>query len=68
MKGWLWSLGKALEGLGLIVILIGLLVSVQTGMQDEGLKSMKYETYGLAAGGALFLVGFLIERSTGGKG
>ena len=37
------------------------------GMQDEGLKSMKYETYGLAAGGALFLVGFLIERSTGGK-
>ena len=67
MKGWLWSLGKALEGLGLIVILIGLLVSVQTGMQDEGLKLMKYETYGLAAGGALFLVGFLIERSTGGK-
>lgn len=67
MKGWLWSIGKALEGLGLIVILVGLLVSVQTGMRDEGLKSMKYETYGLAVGAGLFLVGFALERTTGGK-
>lgn len=68
MRGWLWSIGKALEGLGLIVILVGLLVSVQTGMRDEGLKSMKYETYGLAAGATLFIVGFLLERGSGGKG
>lgn len=67
MKGWMWSVGKALEGLGLIVILVGLLVSVQTGMRDEGMKSMTYEAYGLAAGGAIFFVGLLLERASGGK-
>lgn len=68
MRGWMWSLGKALEGVGLVVVLVGLVISVQTGMRDEGMKSMTYETYGLAAGAAFFIVGILLERASGGKG
>jgi len=64
-RAGLWSVAKALEGVGLVVILVGLLVSVQTGMRDEGLKSMIYEAWGLAAGGALFFVGLLLERLSG---
>ena len=66
-RGWLWSLAKALEGLGLVIILLGLLLSVQTGMRDEGMKSMTYEAYGLGAGGAMFFVGWLLERTVGRK-
>ena len=64
-RAGLWSVAKALEGVGLIVILVGLLVSVQTGMRDEGLKSMMYEAWGLAGGGALFLLGVVLERLSG---
>jgi len=35
------------------------------GMRDEGLSSMRAETYGLALGGALFAVGWLLERALG---
>lgn len=66
-RDWLWSLAKGLEGLGLLLVLVGLVVSVQSGMQDEGLESMRTEAYGLLAGGALFGIGWLIERALGSR-
>ena len=64
MKGeWIWTLGKGLEGLGLLVIGVGLMMSISLGMNDEGLSSMKSEMYGLLVGSGLFLCGWLIERS-----
>lgn len=64
-KPWVWSVGKALEGLGLVVVLVGLVGSVRLGMGEQGLESMRFESWGLAAGGALFLLGWLLERSAG---
>lgn len=63
----LWLLAKALEGLGMVVVLVGLVLSIQLGFQDEGLKSMKYESYALVAGGAIFLLGMLLERRIGAR-
>lgn len=63
----LWLLAKALEGLGMVVVLVGLVFSIQLGFQDDGLKSMKYESYALGAGGAIFLLGMLIERRIGAR-
>lgn len=56
-----WA-GKALEGIGLVVILVGVVISIQLGMNEEGLASMKYEGTALLAGGACFAVGWLLER------
>lgn len=64
-KKWIWTLAKTLEGVGLVIVLVGLLGSVQLGMGEEGLASMKMESYGLLVGGALFAVGWLIERRSG---
>ena len=58
----LWYTGKALEGAGLLVILAGLLLSIQLGFQEQGLASMKYEGTALGVGGGLFFVGWLLER------
>jgi hypothetical protein len=66
MRTW-WLLAKGLEGLGMVVVLVGLVTSIQLGFQDEGLKSMKYESYALIAGGAIFLVGMAIERRIGAR-
>ncbi len=62
---WLWILAKGLEGLGMVVVLTGLVLSVQLGFQEQGLESMKYEGYALLAGGALFLLGWMLERRLG---
>jgi hypothetical protein len=64
---FLWLLAKGLEGLGMVVVLVGLVTSIQLGFRDEGLKSMKYESYALVAGGALFLAGMLLERRIGAR-
>lgn len=64
-RNFLWTLSKGLEGLGLLVILVGLVFSVSAGMQDEGMKSMQGEAYGLAIGGGLFFVGWLMEQKLG---
>jgi len=64
---WLWLLAKGLEGLGMVVVLVGLVLSVRLGFQDEGLKSMQYESYALVGGGAIFLVGMLLERRIGAR-
>ena len=66
-REWLWTFAKGLEGVGLIVILLGLLISVESGMRDESMKSMTTEAYGLAIGGGLFFLGWLLERSLGAR-
>mgnify|MGYP001171534135 CR=1 FL=1 len=66
MRGW-WLLAKGLEGLGMVVVLVGLVLSVKLGFQEEGLKSMQYESYALVGGGAIFLIGMLIERRIGAR-
>jgi len=66
-RPWLWYLAKGLEGIGLLAVLWGLVVSVSLGMDDEGLESMKAEGYGLAIGGVLFLAGWAIERGIGSR-
>ena len=43
-KNWIWSVAKALEGLGLVAVLVGLVLSVQYGMQDEGMRSMRFKS------------------------
>jgi len=64
---YLWLLAKGLEGLGMIVVLVGLVLSIQLGFQDDGLRSMKYESYALVGGGAVFLAGMLLERRIGAR-
>ena len=63
----LWLLAKGLEGIGMVVVLAGLVLSIQLGFQDQGLQSMKYEGYALLGGGALFLLGWLLERRLGAR-
>jgi hypothetical protein len=64
---FLWLLAKGLEGLGMVIVLVGLVLSIQLGFRDEGLKSMKYESYALVAGGAIFLLGMLLEKRIGAR-
>ncbi len=64
-KHHLWMLAKALEGLGMVVVLIGLVLSVELGFRDEGMSSQYAELIALLVGLLLFAVGFVIERLTG---
>ena len=64
---FLWWLAKALEFTGLIVVLVGVVLSIQLGMGEEGLKSMKYESIALAVGGGLFFLGWILERGRGAR-
>ncbi len=66
-RNWIWTFAKGLEGLGLLVIGVGVMMSINLGMGDDGLSSMKSESYGLLAGGGLFFIGWLIERSIGAR-
>lgn len=63
----LWKLAKGLEIAGLIVVLIGVVGSIGLGFQDRGLESMGFEFQGLGVGGALFLVGWWLERRIGAR-
>jgi hypothetical protein len=58
----LWWVAKALEGIGLLVVLVGVFWSISLGLEDEGLGSMRAEMNGLLIGGGLFLSGWLLER------
>lgn len=62
MGGRLYLLGKALEVLGLVLVLVGVLLSMRLGFGEQSLASMEFEMKGLLAGGGLFLLGWLIER------
>jgi hypothetical protein len=64
---WLWLFAKGLEGLGMVVVLVGLVLSIQLGFQDEGLESMRYEGMALLGGGALFVAGWMLERRLGAR-
>jgi hypothetical protein len=64
-KELLWKLGKGLELVGLVVVLAGVLLSIDLGLKEEGLKSMGVEFQGLGIGGGLFLLGYLLERAAG---
>jgi hypothetical protein len=66
-RRWLWFLAKFLEGLGMVLVLVGLTMSVGLGMEEEGLKSMQYEGTGLLLGGGLFFAGWILERSLGAR-
>jgi hypothetical protein len=59
----LWWIAKGLEGVGMLLVLVGVFVSISLGLEDEGLSSMRTEMQGLAVGGGLFLVGWWIERA-----
>jgi hypothetical protein len=65
--GFLWYLAKGLEGVGMTIVLVGLLLSIQLGMNEEGLASMRYEGTALLVGGGLFVVGWFLERAIGGR-
>ena len=65
--GKLWFLAKALEAVGMFVVLAGLLMSIHLGMEEEGLKSMKYEGTALMIGGGVFILGWGLERAIGAR-
>jgi len=64
----LWKLAKALEALGLVIVLVGVMWSVTLGFGDRGLESMGIEFQGLAVGGLLFAIGWVLERAVGSRG
>lgn len=66
-KRLVWKFGKLLEAVGLLVVLVGVLISINLGFQEEGLASMAQEFRGLMGGGALFCVGYVLERWAGGR-
>lgn len=64
-RGAWWWVAKTLEGLGMVVVLVGVFFSMSLGFEGRGLESMTYEFKGLALGGGLFVLGVLIERRIG---
>jgi hypothetical protein len=66
-RSGLWWLAKGLEGLGLLVVLVGVFMSISLGLEDEGLGSMAAEMKGLVWGGGMFLAGWLLERRLGAR-
>ena len=64
-RPWIWFVAKGLEGVGLLAVLWGLVLSMRLGFQEDGLESMKAESYGLLVGGGLFLIGWLLEWRQG---
>ena len=61
--GTRYLFARTLQFMGMGVVLVGLAFSISLGMQDEGLASMKYELYALLGGGALFVLGRLLQKS-----
>ena len=62
-----YKVGKALQGLGLMVVFIGLSLSMGAVQLSSSLDSMWIEVYGLLGGLALFGVGYLILGSESGS-
>lgn len=67
MRSKLWMVGKVLEAVGLILVLVGVVMSMNLGFRDEALESMRYEMQGLIFGGGLFVLGWVLERLSGGR-
>jgi len=66
-KKALWWFAKVLEGVGMLLVLVGVFMSISLGLEDDGLGSMRMEMQGLMVGGAMFAVGWLLERSLGAR-
>jgi len=62
-----YKVGKALQGIGLMVVFIGLSLSMGAVQLSSSLDSMWIEVYGLLGGLALFGVGYLILGSERGS-
>ena len=62
MKRELYFVAKGLELIGMTVVLVGLVLSIRLGYQEEGLASMRYEMNALLIGGGMFAVGMFLER------
>ncbi len=60
-----YGLGKALQGIGLLVVFVGLSLSIGEGQLSSSLDSMWIEVYCLLGGMALFGVGILILGKSG---
>lgn len=58
----LWWIAKTLEGVGMLIVLVGVFISMNLGFGDEGLASMAAEFQGLMWGGGMFVVGLALER------
>lgn len=61
----MWWVAKTLEGVGMVVVLVGVFISMSLGLEGQGLASMAYEFRGLFIGGTLFTAGVLLERRVG---
>ena len=66
-RGALHGVAKMLQGLGLILVLVGVLLSIRLGWGQEGLEAMRWEMIGLMGGGLVFLLGWLLEARIGGR-
>lgn len=66
-KRTLWWIAKALEGVGMVLVLAGVFMSISLGLEDDGLASMAIEMKGLAIGGGMFVVGWWIEQRLGAR-
>lgn len=64
-RSGLWWLAKVLEGVGMLIVLAGVFMSISLGLEDDGLSSMAAEMKGLMWGGGLFLAGWFLERRLG---
>ena len=62
-----YTIGKALQALGLMVVFIGASLSIGSVQLSSSLDSMWIEVYGLSGGLALFGVGYLILGSESGS-
>ena len=67
MRSKLWVVAKVLEGVGMVLVLVGVVLSINLGFRDEALESMRYEMQGLIFGGGLFALGWVLERLSGGR-
>lgn len=62
-----YGLGKALQGIGLLVVFVGLSISMGAVQLTTSLDSMWVEVYGLLGGMVLFGLGYLILNRSGGS-
>lgn len=67
MSRTLGLVGKGLQALGLLVVLVGLVVSIGLGSMEQGLHSMWVELQALGAGVLLFAIGTLLQRHAGSR-
>lgn len=58
-------IGKGLQALGLLIVLVGLVVSIGLGSMEQGLHAMWVELQALFGGALLFAIGTFLQRRAG---